>query len=1031
MNKPLSKTRSCLAQFWNLIGKKHAFLFMLLFAIIHSAIAQQNVSGTVTDEDGEPIPGVNVIEKGTTNGTVTDIDGSYSITVPSSAILQFSFVGFRTIESQVNNNTVLNIELAAELEQLSEVVVVGYGEQRKETMTGSVVAIQGSEIARSPSANVSANLAGRLPGLTVNQRSGEPGRDDPNLLIRGVATFGNNAPLIIIDGVPRAEMARLNPEDIESVSVLKDASAAIYGARAANGVILITTKSGGKGKPEFNLSYNHAFQQPTILPEMLDAPTFAQVYNEGAWYRAGRPDLATWSAPFSQTAIDRYRDGSDPIRYPNTNWAQEAIKPYSIQRRVNLSARGGSENVNYFLSYGTVYQDGSLVNDPTEFQQHNMRVNVNVKLTDNLTLGANVSALLNNRTFGSVATNDEVWVNFHNIFQANPTIPAVYPNGLIGPGRLGENPLLMDQRGYLNRDDSPIFSTFTATYDVPFIDGLKLEASYNYDVNHQIERRWRTPYSFHEFNTQTGEYDEIQGTGVAAPELGQTNTKLTTQLYNFRINYSKTFDKHYMGLLLGTEQQKDFHNWVHAFRRNFVSSSIDQINAGSSDTDDMNTGGSTILGGYNNYFGRFNYDYDGKYLLEFLFRYDGSQRFPQGSRYGFFPGVSAGWRISEESFMDNIEFINHLKIRGSYGQIGNDLVAPFQHLQAFTFGGNYPFGGSVHPGVTPGVLPNPFITWEVSEKTDLGLETILWRGALGIEFNVFQEKRSNILSTRNVSVSNVFGFPGLPDENIGEIHNRGYELTLSHKKNFGELSVVARANVAFARSKVIFMDEVPNQEERMNQTGRPVGAGLFYQADGIFRTQEELDSHPHLPNAQVGDLRFVDLNGDGVIDGNDRFRNNFTNIPEYVFGLNFDFQYRNFDLNVFFQGQTNAINYDDRFAVLGNSAFDNSTVARATDRWTIDNPNGSMPRADALEPGANTQWLFDATFVRLKNVELGYSLPTNLISRIGLTDTRVFISGFNLLTWSKEIKWADPEANGGFLFYPQLRLMNLGVNVKF
>ncbi|WP_225586926.1 TonB-dependent receptor [Algoriphagus sp. Y33] len=1013
----LYHVRNCLVLFLILLGGTQSF-------------AQTQITGVVKEEGGDILPGVNIVEKGTSNGVVSDIDGSYSITVGESAVLIFSFIGYTPHEVEVGNQSVLNIELAPDMTQLGEVIVVGYGEQRKETLTGSVANIQGEELARSPNANVSNSLAGRLPGLTISQRSGEPGRDDPNILIRGNGTFGDNSPLIIIDGVPRSQLGRLNPEDIESISVLKDASAAIYGARAANGVILVTTKAGKKGKPVFNFTMNQSFLQPTKILDMLDAAEFAQVYNEGAWYRAGRPET-DWTAPFSQDAIQKYADGSDPVRYPNTNWVDEAVKPFSTQQRINLSARGGSDDVNYFLSFGTMSQNGNLVNDPTEYRQYNMRVNVNVNLTDNLTIGANLSAMLNDQNFGSVATDEESWVNFKNIYQANPTLVAQYPNGLYGPGRLGENPLLMDQRGYFTRESSPIFTSFTASYKIPFVEGLKVDASFNYDINNQVQRRWRTPYTFHEFNTVTEEYDLRQGTGVTAPELSQTNTKWTTKLYNIRLNYSKTIGKHYLAGLLGTEQQENNENWVYAFRRNFVSSAIDQIDAGSSDTNDMNTGGSTRIGGYNNYFGRLNYDFDGKYLLEFLFRYDGSQKFPKESRYGFFPGVSAGWRLSEEPFMANLDFVNQLKIRGSYGKIGNDFVDAYQHLQAFTFGNNYYFGGNVSPGVTPGVLPNPNITWETSEKIDLGLEGVFWQGGLGFEFIVFNEQRSDILATRNVSVSNVYGYPGLPDENIGRVRNKGFELLLNHKRSLGELDYRIAGNVAFARSEIQFMDEVPNAVADRNLTGHPVGAALYYQADGIFNTQEELDSYPHISNAQVGDVKIIDRNNDGEINGDDQFRFDYTATPEYVFGLNFDFTYRNFDLNVFFQGQTNVYNYDDSYPDLGNSAFDNATVERATDRWTVDNPDGTKPRADAIQPGANTMWLFDATFVRLKNVELGYSLPNNFISRIGLTDARFYVSGFNVLTWSKEIKWADPEASGGFLYYPQLRTMNIGLNVKF
>lgn len=1016
-----------------------AFLMVMLF---FEAFAQTTVTGIVKEYEGEPLPGVNVVEKGTTNGVVTDIDGNFKINVPGNAVLIFSYIGYLAEEIPINNRSSLDVGLIRDITELSEVVVVGYGEQKKETMTGSVSNISGDEIVKSPSANVSSSLAGRLPGLTVGQRSGEPGRDDPAIFIRGTATFYSddpedpndiarvNGPLVIIDGVPRDNMSRMNPEDIESISVLKDASAAIYGARAANGVILITTKTGSKGKPVFSFSYNHAFQKPTKILEMLDAATFAVVYNEGAWYRAGRPD--DWTPPYTDAALQRYRDGSDPVMYPNTNWVDEVLKPYSSQQRINLSANGGNEAIRYFLSFGSTSQDGISKNDPTDYQQYNMRVKVDVSLTENLTVGTNVSAILNNKRFSSVATDEEAWVNFKNIYQANPTLVARYPNGLIGPGRLGENPLLLNQRGYFTRDDAPIYSTFTATYKVPFVEGLKFEGSYNFDLNNRIEKRWRLPYYFHEYNTGTEEYERRMGTGVTAPELTEARRRWKTQLYNLRINYDKTFGKHHVGLLLGTEQQKNTYDWIQAFRRNFVSTAIDQINAGSNDPEDKNSEGTEQISGYNNYFGRLNYDFEGKYLVEFLFRYDGSQIFPKDGRYGFFPGISAGWRLSEESFIrDNFKFINQLKIRGSYGEIGNDRVDAYQYLQTFTFEDNYYFGGGVFPGIRPQVLPNANITWEVSKKTDLGIEGVLWGGLLGFEYTWWRENRSNILAPRNASVSNVFGFPGLPDENIGKVKNRGFELVLTHKNTIGQLNYRISANTAFARNRITFMDEVPQEEPYKNRTGGPVGAGLFYQADGIFNTEEELASYPHLDATQVGDIKIIDINGDGEINGDDQFRSKYTPIPEYVFGMNFDFQYKNFDLNLFFQGQTNAYNHDGEFAALGNAAYDNATLERGNNRWTVDNPNGTMPRADGNAPGNNTMWQFDATFVRLKTVELGYSLPKDFISKVGLTDTRLYVSGFNMLTWAKEIKWADPEAQGGFLYYPQLRVINIGANIKF
>lgn len=990
------------------------------------------VRGTVLDENRAPLIGANVSIMGTTIGTVTDANGNYRIEAESEATIVFSYLGYLSESVVVGDQTVINITLMPDILMLDDVVVVGYGTQRRVTLTGSVSSVAGEELVRSPSPNVSSTLAGRLPGLIVNQRTGEPGRDDPSILIRGHGTFRDNQPLIIIDGVERSLMGRLNPEDIESISVLKDASAAIYGARGANGVILITTRSGTAGKPQFNFSVSSAFQSPTKIPEMLDAATFAEVFNEAAWDRAGRPDIETWTPFYSDDAIRKFRDGSDPVLYPNTNWAEELIKPYSLLQRMNFSANGGTDAVRYFMSFGATSQDGIFKNDPTEYQQYNMRLRLDANLTENLTVGANISAILNDRKYSSVATDGEVWINFANLFTANPTLVARYPNGLIAPGRLGENPLLLDQRGYFKREDQPLFSTFTATYKVPFIEGLSFAGSYNYDLSNQVEKRWRLPYYFYEYNVLTQEYDRRQGTGQTIIELWDNHRRWTTSVFNLRANYERLFNKHRIGIMLGTEQQKNTHRWMSAYRRNFISPAIDQISVGSNDPEDKDNGGNASMGGYNNYFGRFNYNYAEKYLLEFLFRRDGSQKFAENRRYGFFPGVSAGWRLSEENFiLDNFDFVNELKIRASWGQLGNDRVAAFQHYQTFGFGNNFVFGGREAPGIFPGTMPNPYITWETAEKADIGMDALLWNGMLGVDFTYWTEQRGDILAQRNVSVSQVFGFSGLPDENIGEVKNKGFELILSHRNTIGDLRYRVSANTSFARSEVVFMDEVPQAEPYMSATGKPVFAGLFYQADGIFNTQEELVSYPRLPNARVGDIKIVDLNGDGIINDQDQFRFGYTAVPEYVFGMTFDLQYRNFDLSMFIQGQTNAYNYDWRYNALGNEAFDNATVHRATDRWTLDNPNGTMPRAGNQAPGNNTMWLFDATFVRLKTLELGYSLPQRLVSMIGLNNARFYVSGFNLLTWAKEIKWEDPEGTGDILNYPQLRVINLGLNINF
>jgi TonB-linked SusC/RagA family outer membrane protein len=988
---------------------------------------QKTVSGRVSDTSGQSLPGVTVVVKATTHGTITNSDGEYSLSdVSEDAVLVFSFVGMRTTEMVVGNQSVINVVLEEDAIGIEEVITVGYGIQKKETLTGSVVNVAGEELAKNPTPNVTATLQGRLPGLVANQRSGEPGRDDPNILIRGNGTFGNNAPLIIIDGVERSLLGRLNPDEIESISVLKDASAAIYGARAANGVIIVTTKQGKIGKPVFSLTLNNGFQQPTIVPEMLDAVEFAQVFNEAEWYRKGRRENTT---PFyTDEVIEKFRDGSDPILYPNTNWIDEVLKPYSLQQRVGLQVNGGSEAVRYLLSFSALTQDGQFNNDPTSYDQYNARVKVDVTLSENLTVGANINAILNNKKYSTVDT----WINFTNILVANPTLPARYPNGLIAPGRLGENPLLLDQRGYNRTEDAPLYSTFTATYKIPFIEGLRIDASFNYDLSNQFQKFYSLPYYYHEYNVITEEFEKKQGTGASTVELTDTYRKWTTKMFNYRLTYDKTFNNHQIVAMVGQEQQENRHTWARAYRKNFVSTAIDQINVGSTDPEDKDNGGSETASAYNNYFGRLNYNFQQKYLVEFLFRYDGSQIFPEGKRYGFFPGVSMGWRLSEEAFIkDNLSSVDQLKIRFSHGQIGNDRVGQYQYLQSYSFGNNYVFGGNDAAAIYANTMPNPDITWEVSKKTDIGLDASLWNNLLGMELTLWKENRSNILAQRNLSIPAIVGFSALPSENIGEVDNHGFEAVVRHRNKTGKFTYNIDANIAYARSKIVFMDETPQAEPYQSQTGMPVGASLFYKADGIFNTQEELDEYPSANGTKVGDIKIIDMNDDGEINSQDQFRFDKSSTPEYVFGLNMGFQYMNFDMSMFFQGQANAYNYDDTFAGLGGTTFDNAMLARAEDRWTVDNPDGTMPRANAFQPGWTTFFLYDATFIRLKTFELGYSLPQSLVSRIAFDEIRFYVSAFNLLTWAKEIKWSDPEISGNSLYYPQQRVINLGLNVKF
>lgn len=1008
------------------------FASAVLLAVTASGLRAQStgtVTGLVTGSELQPLAGVTVGVNGTNLGSLTSAQGRYTITgVPAGeVIVEASALGYqavqRTVTVQAGQSTVLNLTLSAAAIVLDELVAVGYGTQRRETLTGSIATVSGEEIAVSPAPNITAGMAGRLPGLTVQQRGGEPGSESFNIVVRGLSTYsGSNGPLFIIDGVERDGFSRLNPEDLQSVTVLKDASAAIYGARAANGVILIETKRGVVGAPQFDVSYETAFATPTRIPNMLDSGTFAEFFNEARWTDAGRPD--NWTPTYSDEAIARFRDGSDPILYPNTDWPGESFRSHSLQRTAGIRASGGSEDVQYRLSFGYTDQGTDLRNNRNNHTRYNVRAVIDAQLSEDLTVGANLA--------GTISTTVDDGGDFFPIILSNPTLVAVYPNGLIAGGRFGNNPLLRDRMGFNQNRETPMYSSFTAAYDAPFLDGLRFDASFNYDLRNSFRKNWQTPHMFHDFNPATQEYELRQSSERSTIELTDSYSRGTTLLTNLRATYTNTFaEAHNVSLMLGAEQQKDEGSNVSASRRNFVSEAIPELNAGSTVAADRNNSGSASSGAYNNLLGRFNYDFQSKYLTEFVFRYDGSPAFAEGNRYGFFPSLSLGWRISEEPFFqDRFAFVNDLKLRASRGKLGSDATGNFQYLQSFTFGGNYPFGGINAPGVTSSTLPNPDITWEESLKTDVGLEATLWSGGLGIDLTYWREHRTGILSAPQLSVSRVFGFPSLPDLNLGETKGSGYELVLSHRRGIGsDFTYDLSANVAYARTKIVFMDEVPRAEPYMAQEGKPVGAGLYYVSDGIFNDQAELDASPRAPNARVGDIKIRDMNGDGVIDSNDQVRWDRSATPDYILGMNAGFRYKNLDFQAFFQGQAGAVVVDGTEADAGHTDGRNTWDHRAQDRWTVDNPNGTMPRAGQFttSPGTSDFFMYDATFMRLKTLELGFTLPQRMMAG-GLDRTRIYMSGFNLLTWAKEIKWMDPEMTNG-VGYPPQRILNLGIDV--
>ncbi len=1012
-------------------------------------ITKQNVTvtGTVTDEKGTPLPGVTVLLKGTNQGTATDQKGNFSIIAPNAgAVLVFSMTGYVQQELSVPAGGVLNVRLAEDTKALNEIIVVGYGTQKKATLTGSISQVKGSDLLKSPQPNLSNSLAGRFSGVILNNTSGEPGYDGSNITVRGLATTGSNNVLIVVDGVPGqiGGLERLDANDIESISVLKDASAAIYGNRAANGVILVTTKHGKTGKPTINYNFNQGFSSPTRLPKMADAATYAQIVNEINYYDNTAGGL---NQVYSDAQIQKFKDGSDPLNYPNTNWEKQVLKSVTMQNQQTLSVTGGNEDVKYFLSTGTIYQDGLYKNGATKYHQYNFRSNVDANITKRLKVGLSLSGREEDRVFPQVGAGSV----FRSIYRAYPTIAAFYPNGLPSYGIEGNNPALqVTDIGGTNNNPTQVFNgILKASYAIPGVEGLSLDGFFSVDKSDAFDKSFSKPYNVYQYSSSSNTYSPvIEGGNNSNPMLfeSQNNQSLITS--NIKLNYARKFGLHDISAFVGYEQSKSHLDYFDATRYNYLSSTLPELSqGGSAATDYLNSGYSSNYA-RRSVISRLAYSYDEKYLFEGQLRADGSSIFPTGKQWGYFPSASAGWRISKEDwFKNSVKFIDDLKLRASYGSLGNDNVNGFQYFDNYVLVGNgfvasVPGSGSnvIQPNVTISKLANPNITWEVARKLDIGINATFLHD-FTIEAIYFQQKRSDILATRNASLPATSGIvnpygsdPLVPSENIGKVNSSGFEGTLGYSHSGQDFSWGLSGNITYAKSKVIFVDEASGALAYQRQTGQPLNTYLLYNAIGIFRSQAQLDATPHVTGAQVGDLILQDYNKDGKITADDQVRSKYGNIPQITYGFTFNAAYKQFDLSVLLAGQAKVSQY-----VLPESGtIGNFYSSWANNRYSPSNPNGSYPRvpdraSSAISGGQypSTFWLNDASFLRLKDVQLGYNVKSAFLSKINVSGLRIYASAFNLFTITK-VKDYDPEGTSGSgQFYPQQRIINLGVNVKF
>jgi TonB-dependent starch-binding outer membrane protein SusC len=1009
---------------------------------------QIRVSGTITDESGAGMPGVNIQVKGTTTGVISDENGRYTVPVPSgNATLVFSFIGFVTQEVPVGGKATVDVSLKAELTGLDEVVVVGYGTQKRANVVGSVTSISGASIQSIPSVSVSTAIAGRLPGSVVIQETGEPGNLGARILVRGRSTLGGNRasnvdntrPLVIIDGIYGRSMDEIDPNDISSLSVLKDASAAIYGAQAANGVILITTKSGQEGKPRLNYQFYQGFMTPTIIPDVTNAAEYATMLSE---YQIANGKARTWS----DDDIALFANGTDPWGHPNTDWYGDLVKKWTTTFRHNVTIDGGARGMAYYISLGLKGDDSFYKQSSTNYKQYNVRAKVELPINDWLKTNIDIAGFLNNRVYPYKSADAIVGQSTRLV----PTQWSFWPNGLPGPDiEYGDNPVVTSTFAG-GRNDQKTYrmqNTFGLSIMPPFVKGLTIDGRFSYDLTNYYNKAFYQPWVLYYPNRQPpiDPVTHLNATnpltptlrGLSSPQNNERYDRTISQTINLNATYSRKLGDHNILLLGGFEQYQSDYNRLVGFRQYYISSLVQTMDAGA-DLDKNTTGYSTIYA-RKSFIGRATYDYKGKYLAEFVFRRDGSLKFqPSGGRWGNFPGLLVGWRASEEGFWkDNLSFINYFKLRASYGKMGMDPGDPFQYMEKFGTSSGMVFGTgtSIETAVGPPSVANPNITWEKQTTKNIGFDSKFMNDLFHLNFEYFYNTREDILVTRDASVPNFTGL-SLPQENIGIVDNKGYEIDLGiHKNLSSDLRIDISANFSHNHNEVVFMDEPARAVEWQRLTGHPYGAWLMYDAIGIFSSQGDLDSYPHWNNAKPGDVKFRDVNGDEKIDGNDRILVDNVDAPENYYGLNLDATWKDFTLTILVQGQGKYLrfnHYDERRGEAGNY-FQWTYDGRWQKEGDVTNVARAFNRNDYYWAHAvqmSTYWLDNVAYTRLKNVVLTYNIPSKLYTKLGISRANVYFSGNNLALLYTATKKFDPEVNGAGV-YPAMKTFAVGANVTF
>ncbi|SDE02117.1 SusC/RagA family TonB-linked outer membrane protein [Pedobacter soli] len=1005
-------------------------LVMLTTAGFNPLLAQQiQITGKVTDSKGGPLPGVSVKVKNGTTSALTTKDGTYSIGVNgNNATLVYTFIGYLVQEVPVNNRRQINVTLKESETGLDDVVVVAYGQQKKVTLTGAISTVKADEL-KQPVANLTNSLAGRVAGVIGVQRSGQPGYDNSEIYIRGISTFTSSQPLILVDGVQR-EFANIDPEDIASFSILKDASAtAVYGVRGANGVIIIETKKGKQGKPLINVQYDQGITQFTSTPKFADGVTYLQIANEA--YKSSNPTDP--NPKYSADRINKTASGVDPDLYPNVNWFDELFNKTGQNRRARVNANGGSPNAQYYLSLGYYDEEGlfktdelASYNSAIKFTRYNFTSNLTLNVTKTTKVDFGASGWISNGNYPG-SSNESIWGSAY--IMPPILVPKVYSNGLNSAIRTGDisNPYtLLTQTGYITEFRSQLWSNIRVTQDLGMIlKGLSATAMFSFDnYNSHTIRRTKSVDGYLATGRNAAGNLILDKVSTGTSFLGYDRSNGGTRQFSTeaQINYSRNFGKHAVGgmIIFNSQDRED------AFAGDFIAS---------------------IPYRYLGVAGRATYAYDNKYLADVNFGYNGSETFEPGKRFGFFPAFSAGWVLSEEKFFEPLKSVlQFAKIRYSYGEVGNSAIGGrrFAYIGTVDGGnGNYSYGNGLDQNINGYDIGDYAVgvTWEKATKQNIGLELKALNNDLSLTADVFQEFRTGIFRERG-DVPEYVGIRKLPYANLGEIHNRGIEGTLDYNKRIGDdWQLGFRGSLTWTRAIVINDANAPWPYPWQQRIGRKYGQRFGYTDLGLFESDADVANSPYQTGTnKAGDIKYKDLNGDGRIDGFDQGPIGYGSIPEVVYGFGPTINWKGFALSAWFKGISNvdiSLN-GDGLQPFSQGGERGNLLAQITDRWTPENPrqDAMYPRLtygnDNMNYANSSWWVRNGAFLRLQTAQLSYDFAkAKWLKKTGMSNLNIYFIGYNLWTASSFKLWDVELGDGKGANYPLLKTYNLGVKCTF